>query len=64
MSDRVEVSKEFYEAALTLSGAEYRLRGWYHCCDDEEEEQVYHLRHLSAIASETIREFVIKEGRI
>jgi hypothetical protein len=60
-SEMIAVPREFYDAAITLSGAEYRLRDWYVASSDEDEGQVEHLRSLAYSASETIRKYHISQ---
>ena len=54
MSDTM-IPESVWTAAITLAGAEYRLRDWHIQCSDEEEEQVDHLRDLAHRSSEIIR---------
>lgn len=61
MGDTVDIPKRVWEAAVTLAGAEYRLRNWHIQSSDEEEGQVDHLRGLQRWASEIIR--VYETGR-
>lgn len=63
MTSKIEISKEFYEAAIALSGAEFRLRDWYPVCSDKEEGQVEHLRDLAYRSSEIIRKYHLEHKK-
>lgn len=54
MSD-IMIPESVWTAAITLAGAEYRLREWAIQCSDEDEYQVEHLRNLAYRSAEIIR---------
>ena len=56
----ITIPMEIFEAAKTLSGAEFRLRKYGMVCDrDEDEEEVDNLRYIALSASEQIRGYCI-----
>lgn len=52
----IEIPLAVWEAAITLAGAEYRLRDWHvQGGSDDEDAQIDHLRSIASQASEVVR---------
>ena len=47
-----QISDEFCEAAIDLSGAEFRLWDWHICCSDEDEGQEEGFKYIGIEQSE------------